>query len=125
MRAINQFQEIMNLDWREFEEFVADMLKQKGFHTLLGVGIKDGGIDVTATLGDKKFFVQCKHYRDDTIGVEKIRELNGVMNGQAIPVWGIFVTTTWFTPDAVSEAHKYGIELWDKNYIIEFLRQNH
>jgi HJR/Mrr/RecB family endonuclease len=33
--AIQKFSEIMKLDWREFEEFVAEVLKQKGFHTIL------------------------------------------------------------------------------------------
>ncbi len=122
MRAMTRFSEVMKLDWREFEQFIADVLKQKWFHILLWVGIKDGGVDVTATLGNKKFFVQCKHYGNKNISVEKIRELHGVMMGGIIPAWGIFVTTTWFTPDAVSEAKKYGIDLWDKNYIIEYLK---
>ena len=116
------FSEVMKLDWREFEEFVADMLRQKWFHTLLWVWVKDGGVDVTATLGDKKFFVQCKHYREENIWVEKIRELHGIMTGEIISAGWIFVTTTGFTPDAISEAHKYGIELWDRNYIIEYLK---
>lgn len=125
MRAMTRLSEVMKLDWREFEEFVADMLKQKWFHTILWVGVRDGGVDVTATLGDKKFFVQCKHYREDSIWVEKIRELHGVMTGELITVWGIFVTTTWFTADAVSEAKKYGIDLWDRNYLIKYLSQEH
>lgn len=120
-RAINKFNEVMKLDWREFEEFTADMLKKKWFHTILWVGVRDGGVDVTATLGDKKFYVQCKHYQSDSIGVDKIRELNWVMNGETVPVWGIFVTTTWFTIDAISEAHKYGIDLWDRNYLKKYL----
>ncbi len=124
MRAMTQLSEVMKLDWREFEEFVADILKQKWFHTLLWVWIKDGGVDVTATLGDKKFFVQCKHYNSENIWVEKIRELHGVMTGEIVPVWGIFVTTTGFSPDAISEAHKYGIDLWDRNYLIEYLKEN-
>ena len=121
LRAMTRLSEVMKLDWREFEEFVAEILKQKGFHTILWVWIKDGGIDVTASFEEKKFFVQCKHYGTDNITVEKIRELNGVMNGQIIPVGWIFVTTTWFTVDAISEANKYGIELWDKNYLKNFL----
>ncbi len=122
MRAMTRFSEVMKLDWREFEEFVADILKQKWFHTLLWVWVKDGGVDVTATLDHKKFFIQCKHYSDENIWVEKIRELHGVITGELISAGWIFVTTTWFTPDAVSEAHKYGIELWDKNYLIEYLK---
>lgn len=122
-KALRRFDEIMKLDWREFEEFVAEeILREKWFHTILWVGVRDGWVDVTATLGDKKFLVQCKHYRQDNIWVEKIRELNGVMHSEALPAWGIFVTTTSFTPDAVSEAHKYGIDLWDRNYLIEYLQ---
>ena len=123
MRAMTRLSEVMKLNWREFEEFVADMLKQKWFHTILWVGVKDGGVDVTATLWEKKFYVQCKHYQTDSIGVEKIRELNGVMKGEIIPVGWIFVTTTGFTLDAISEAHKYGIELWDRNYLIEYFKE--
>ncbi len=34
-QAIQKFSEVMKLDWREFEEFVAEILRQKGFHTIL------------------------------------------------------------------------------------------
>lgn len=123
-QAVQKFAEIMKLDWRGFEEFVAEILRQKWFHTILWAWIKDGGIDVTATLGDKKFFIQCKHYWTDNISVEKIRELNGIMNGEVIPVGWIFVTTTGFTPDAISEANKFGIDLWDRNYLKRFLEES-
>ncbi len=126
LRAIEKFSEVMKLSPREFEEFVADMLKQKWFHTLLWVWVKDGGVDVTATLGDKKFLIQCKHYREENIGVEKIRELNGVMKKYLDSVaWWIFVTTTLFTSEAVLFATECWIELWDRNYLIEYLKENH
>lgn len=124
--AIQKFSEVMNLSPREFEEFVEEILKQKWFHTNLWRWIKDGGIDVTATLGDKKFFVQCKRYWhwSGNITVEKIRELNGVMNGEIIPAGWIFVTTTGFTSDAISDANKFGIDLWDRNYLKRFLEES-
>lgn len=120
--AIQKFNEILKLDWREFEKFVAAILEDKGFHTILWVWIRDGWVDVTAHLWDKKFLVQCKHYGFDNVWVEKIRELNGIMHGEVIPAGWIFVTTSGFTPDAISEANKYGIDLWDRNYLIEYLK---
>lgn len=122
--ALQKFNEVMQLDWREFEKFVAAILEEKGFTTLLWVWVRDWGIDITAILDDQKYFVQCKHYSDELIGVEKIRELNWVMNGEGIPSGGIFVTTTWFTSDAVSESKKYGIELWDKNYLKKWIESH-
>ena len=115
--ALQRFNEIMKLDWREFETFIASVLEEKWFHSILWAGIKDWWVDVTAIYDEQKYFVQCKHYETDLIWVEKIRELHGVMNGENPPAGWIFVTTTWFTSDAVSEAKKYGIELWDRNYL--------
>lgn len=121
-RAIQRFDEIMKLDWREFEEFVEEMLRQKGFDTILWRWIKDNWVDVTAILWDKSFHVQCKKFQENKVTAPMIRQLNWVVSDTGKFDGKIFVTTSGFTADAVSEAKKSGMELWDKNYIIDYLK---
>jgi HJR/Mrr/RecB family endonuclease len=125
MRAIREFNEIMNLSPREFEEFIEDMFRRKWFNTVIGKWTKDWWVDVTATLGDKKFIIQCKHYSENNkIWSPVIQQLNWVIVEWTESPWRIFVTTSSFTSDAVSEAEKSGMELWDKNYLIDYLKSH-
>ncbi len=121
--ALNKFHEIAHLDWRSFEEFIEAVLRKKGFQTILWPWKHDWWVDITAILDWQQHFIQCKHYRDDKIGVEKIRELNGVVMGQETPTRWVFVTTTSYTIDALSEAKKYGIELWDDRFLKNLLAE--
>jgi hypothetical protein len=125
-RAIQKFNEIMKLSPREFEEFIEDLFKRKWFETVIGKWTKDWWVDVTATSGDKKFIIQCKHYSENNkIWSPVIQQLNWVVVEWTESPWRIFVTTSSFTVDAFSEAKKSGMELWDKNYLIKYLSEEH
>lgn len=124
-QAIKKFNDVMNLSPREFEEFIEDIFRKKWFETVIGKWTKDWWVDVTATLDNIKFIIQCKHYSENNkIWSPVIQQLNGVIvEGSELP-WRIFVTTSSFTADAVSEAKKSGMELWDKDYIINYLKSS-
>jgi restriction system protein len=124
-QAIKKFNDIMNLSPREFEEFIEDLFRKKWFETVIGKWTKDWWVDVTATLDNKKFIVQCKHYSENNkIWSPVIQQLNWVIVEGFVLPWRIFVTTSSFTADAVSEAKKSGMELWDKDYLIDYLKSS-
>lgn len=122
--AIKNFNELQKLTSREFEEFIEIVLQCRWFSTELGAGTKDGWIDVIASLGEKKFIVQCKKYSEtNKIWSPMIQQLNGVILEWVESLWRIFVTTSSFTAEAISEANKSKMELWDKDYLIKLLEE--
>lgn len=126
MRAISKFNEIMKLNPREFEEFIEEMFRNKWFQTVLGKWTKDWWVDVTATLDDKKFIIQCKHYSENNkVWAPMIQQLNWVIVEWTESPGRIFVTTSSYTADAVSEGKKSWMELWGKGYLIKYLSEEH
>ncbi len=126
-RAIQKFSDIMKQSPREFEEYIEQIFKKKWYETVLGSGIKDWWVDVTATLDGKTYYIQCKHYKDANIKVEEVRELCWVVKKDEsnYALW-IFVTTTFFTREALEFAHDCErMELWDRDYLIKYLSEEH
>ncbi|MDP1673362.1 MAG: restriction endonuclease, partial [Burkholderiales bacterium] len=51
------------LSWREFENFVGEFFRRKGFHVGQRSGAEaDGGVDLVASIGEDRYLVQCKHW---------------------------------------------------------------
>lgn len=121
-KAIQKLNELIDLSSRDFEFFCEQMFIEKWFSTVIWKWTKDWGVDITAELWDKKFIIQCKKYAEhNKVGSPIIQQLNWVVPESGDYIWRIIVTTSSFTVDAVSEAKKSWIELWDKNYLIKYL----
>ena len=64
---------------RQFEEFVADLLRRSGHETKLGRKGRDGGIDVIAwregEFGPEMTLVQCKRYTEEKVGEPIVKQL--------------------------------------------------
>lgn len=121
-----KFDQRFEMHPRLFEEVVASVFRDVGFHSEVTAYSNDGGIDVIlrdsaeATIG-----VQVKR-RKDRIAVDQIRELVGalVVGGHTR---GIFVTTSSFQKGALvsagtATARGYPIELIDASRFLDALR---
>jgi restriction system protein len=109
--------EVFNvIEWRRFEALVEALFQQAGFETKAQSHGADEGIDVWLYSRSHPeapvSIVQCKHWSGKRVGVDKIRELRGVMASKDINR-GQFATTSTFTPDAVTFARDNGINLLD------------
>jgi restriction system protein len=104
---------ISEMSWRDFERFVGEAFRQRGF-TVTGFGGSgpDGGVDLALAKNGERFLVQCKHWRKGQVGVTVVRELNGVM-AAAGAKGGYVVTGGRFTAEAQEFARKTQIELVD------------
>ena len=96
------------LDSYEFEEFVADVFRRKGFNADVTQKTHDGGKDIVAIfeMGGVLYttYFECKRYATDRpVGVNIVRELYGVMERDRVDK-GVIVTTSNFTRGAVAEA---------------------
>ena len=102
-------------DGYEYEQFVADWLRGKGF-TEAKVTSKsnDGGVDIIAVNNEGvKYAVQCKMYNGANVGFKAIQE---VYTGQHLLKCdkAMVVTTTWFTDEAKWRAKQLGVELHER-----------
>lgn len=99
------------MSWREFEMLVEEMFRRKGFTVIeRGGSGPDGGVDLELRLSKDKYFVQCKQWKSQKVGVAIVRELYGVMAAEGA-VAGFVVASGNFTEDARSFAEGRAIEL--------------
>lgn len=94
------------MEWRRFEELVAEYFRQRGDVAILNEFGADGGIDVQvrvkATGGLIAF--QCKSWRN-LVRVKVVRELFGALKLAGIDDGEIF-SRSGFSSDALIEAEK-------------------
>ncbi|MBI1760154.1 MAG: restriction endonuclease [Acidobacteria bacterium] len=133
----------VSVDWRErinkclveilspsaFERLVQRMLRETGFAQVEVTGrTGDGGIDgkgiakINGILSFRVVF-QCKRYRG-SVSASEIRDFRGAMQGRADK--GLFITTGYFTRDAVKEATRDGaiaIDIVDGEKLAEKLKE--
>lgn len=102
---------IRSLDWRNFEELVAEAYRRKGFKVTENRGAgSDGGIDIRLEKNGNVHLVQCKQWRSQKVGVKVVREMYGIMTAEnASSV--IIITSGAFTREALSFASNKRIDL--------------
>jgi restriction system protein len=103
------------LEWHRLELLCAAYFEALGFKAELTSFGADGGIDIKVyPEGSTQcaILVQCKAWNARDVGVERVRELAGVMSVQKITE-GVFVTTGGFTPDAKAFGQQANLHLID------------
>ena len=111
------------IGWHEFEELLGESYRQKGFAVKEpGGGGADGGVDLEIKKDGKTFFVQCKHWREDKVGVKIIRELYGVVAARGA-AGGIVISSGTFTQEARDFAQGRQLELVDGNGLVRIITE--
>ncbi|MCB9497413.1 MAG: restriction endonuclease [Fibrobacteria bacterium] len=93
------------MDWLGLEHFVVDLLRASGFEATRTQPGADGGIDIelrpkgSSSDTPAQALVQCKARASKPVGVDKVRELLGVVASTGARR-GILVTNSGFTEDA-------------------------
>jgi len=100
------------LSWREFEMLVGEAFRVQGYRVVETGGSADGGVDVVLRKDSEKYFVQCKQWRAQTVGVPIVRELYGAMAAQGA-TGGFVVTSGRFTKPASEFAEGRNVTLID------------
>lgn len=99
-------------------------MQQGGFQTRAQSHGADGGVDIWVLSRQDPStpisLVQCKHWQGKRVGVDKIRELRGVMASQNVSN-GQFATTSTFTPDAIEFARANGVGLLDVDALLALI----
>jgi predicted transcriptional regulator len=109
---------------------VTRLFQSKGYYArhnarLTGISGVEHQIDVyaeyRAPLHTSKIIIECKHY-DQPVNKDIVMNLINEVRDLGVDR-GILVTTSYFTPDAVSTAKHYPMDLWDGNKLRELLNE--
>ncbi len=112
-----------------FERLIQRFLREKGFSHVEVTGRSgDGGIDgkgIAKINGILSFHIvfQCKKYQGG-VSSGQIRDFRGAMSGRTDK--GLFITTGYFTRDAIKEANREGaqtIDLIDGEKLVDKLKE--
>lgn len=113
---------IRSLDWRSFEELVGEAYRRQGYAVSENPGTgPDGGIDLLLKKAGQLTVVQCKQWRAQKVGVEKVRELYGIQVAQPA-ARSILITSGSFTQEAKNFAADKPIDLVEGAALLELIR---
>lgn len=120
---------IYDLSPRKFEELIAEILSDFGFHVELTPATRDGGKDIYAYIKNQLcsflMFVECKKWTPTQhVGIEVVQRLYGVQQINKANK-SMVVTTSFFTKPAIEECKRYEylMSLHDYNDLKTWLKQ--
>jgi hypothetical protein len=116
--------DICDMDWEQFEFFVAALWLKKGFRTAYKTPRHDGGVDVVAFAGDRGALIQCKTSGTDGrhLGWEAVKdvvagEARYRMSHPGVLFQKVCVTNQYFNDSAREQARLNGVEIVDRDDI--------
>lgn len=116
-KATRTMADIRSLSWRQFESFIGEYFRRLEYFVVETQEGPDNGVDLVLRKDSEKTYVQCKHWKTNQVGVEKVRELLGSMAAGGAQN-GIFVTSGSYTPAARQLAGESGIRLIDGEELV-------
>ena len=128
---VKEFKEIDHLSPEDFEFFVRDVFVDAGWTdavvTKAGVEYShgDGGVDIFAKKGDKKFAIEVKQRAPGTnVDVKALNQL--VTGARLVNVQNlILVTNSYFTLEVIGRALRLGVELIDRDKLQSLFIEKH
>lgn len=128
---INEFKEIDILSPSDFELFVRDVFVDAGWTdavvTKVGVEFShgDGGVDIFAKKGDKRFAIEVKQRAAGT--TVDVKALNQLVTGARLANVQnlILVTNSYFTSEVIGRALRLGVELIDRDKLQSLFVEKH
>nr|WP_301002462.1 restriction endonuclease [Capsulimonas corticalis] len=120
--AQSSLESIRQLSWSDFERLVGEAYRRQGYQVEeRGGSGADGGVDLVLRRSGEKVFVQCKRWRNRTVGVSVVRELYGAMAAEGATA-GIVATVGRYTADAMEFARGKHLTLVDGEALLALVR---
>lgn len=112
--------DIDNLDWSEFEKYVANRLTLQGYKNVRITEKYDLGVDIVAVKNSCKLGVQVKHYKS-FVGIEAVREAVAGLKAYDCDC-SMVVTNSYFTRPAKKLAKANDCILIDRNILKSWIK---
>ncbi len=104
----------------EFENYIAELFRRKGYDVTMRGGSGDMGVDLLLTKEDgQRAIVQCKRYRH-AISPDIVRELFGTLVHERV-THGFLVTTADISKNARKWAENKPLTLIDGTLLLEII----
>lgn len=105
----------------DYEDYCCEYLKKHHFKNIEHTPLSgDHGVDIIARKGRKKYAFQCKYYTGK-VGNHAIQQVYTGCSYYKCDV-AVVITNSVFTKNAIAEAKRLGIQLWDN---IEVEKKRH
>lgn len=115
-----ELEDVDDMDGHDFEYYVQDLLKKNGFIDVkVTQGSADHGIDVLAIKNGKTYAIQCKRY-NNKVGNKAVQEAYSGRDLYGADI-GVVVTNQYFTKQAIGDAKRLGVELWDRETLYNMI----
>jgi hypothetical protein len=120
---------LQNIDPYEFEDFVAELWKRRGWDVSVSQDSQDMGVDVVAEksggLVGQKQVIQAKRYsQGNTVGRPDIQQYHSLKSQVDGADAVVVVTTSSFTSTAEEWANEHNVKLIDGDDLVELLIEN-
>lgn len=109
-------EDIDHMSGEQFEKYLMYYFNQHGYKSELTAKSHDYGADLILKKNNEKIIVQAKRY-NRKVGIKAVQEAIGALSYYSASK-GIVVTNSLFTNSAIALAKKSGIDLLDRNSII-------
>lgn len=117
-----ELQKVDSMEGYAFEYWCAELLKTAGYvRVKVTQESNDQGVDILAEKDGVRYAIQCKCYSSD-VGNTPIQEVTAGKMIYKCHV-GVVMTNRYFTDGGKSAAEATGTLLWDRDKLIELLKQ--
>ena len=118
----NEFEDIDNMTFDEFEFYVKEMFNAKGYNSTLTEKVpSEFGADVIAIKGDEVIAIQCKHSR---VGVKIDKQAIMQLHSEAKDYYKttklIAITNSYFNTNAINLAEVHNVDIVDRSNILDY-----
>jgi Holliday junction resolvase-like predicted endonuclease len=113
-----RFERIDEMEGREFEAQVAELLELLGYEDVKQTSYYDKGADIVAIKDGRRIAVQVKR-RSNSVGVDGVRQLIDGTKRYGCDR-GLLVTNSYLTGEAIRSAALWNIEVWDRDKLAEY-----
>jgi len=113
--------EIDQMSGKTFELLLLEHFKRLGYRVKLTSEYADYGADLLLLKDNVKYVVQAKRWKQK-VGIKAIQEVVASIKHYKADK-GIAITNNYFTENAYALAQSNGIELWDRNKLMEVMSQ--
>ena len=110
-------------DGHDFELFIVNLLKNNGFKNIKTTPkTGDYGADIIAVADGEKYAIQCKLY-SKSVGIKAVQEVFAAMQYYECQAAAV-ATNNRFSKNAVNLANSTGVQLWDRDALIEMTNKH-